>query len=144
MVMLRDSTKLDQELQKYCHNFQIVYKKPKLENDPRWNSVIKMIRAALEMWKPMKLLFSIENIDVTPLNDNVRRILEDIVILLERMEKATLVLQSETQPTIVEGYLLINGLIEFLSNSAKSNDHLSNMATTMKDKFIEVQKIYDF
>ncbi len=138
MASLRKSTKLIQDLSRYCKSCDQEFYQPQIDCETRWNSILYMFRSFRKIMKPLEMLCLAEKkTDFLFLfgSDGIDK-LEKMIAFLEKIERAVDIVQYEKEPTIVEASLIYIGLWEFFSSQEnKTNGYL---AVPMKNKLNKV------
>ncbi len=146
--IIKKSTKLLQELRRICTLMNTEYKKIQSDNDTRWNSTLKMLRSFKHLWGPLQMLasnFKIENfipsnrnIPIGIFSDICSVTLDELINLLEIFEKYTLIIEGDTEPTILEGSLIYNKLFTLLNENRKeSNTKTLNGVITLMSQTLQ-------
>ncbi|GBB83187.1 hypothetical protein RclHR1_00010069 [Rhizophagus clarus] len=103
MIKIKNSVIISDELRKLCKCAKINYLRPELDVQTRWNSTFNMLKKMEKMWNGVRML-AVRNQEVQMLmpTEEEWKIIEETMIILEPLERATVYLSAAQYPTIAD------------------------------------------
>jgi len=132
---IRKSTKILEDLEQLAVLNEKTFLVPILDCKTRWNSTYQMIKRACLLYESINMLL-IKHPSLNPYMPDIKdwQIYEDLVVLLELFNDATIELSSQTYPTIAHAQIILLALRNDLENK---NFLLEEVVEAMLSKFIE-------